>query len=277
MLILRDPTSGGGPGVPSIAISFAVLQLVGAIGLSIILCTAICSSGVKRSSVWMSFCLAWIFSCLSYDLLFFASMQTGDDPGYGICVVQGSLVHAVPVLQAATNLSLIIHTWCFVHSTVSQKTIVMSRRASLLLLIGFPHVLSLSVFLGFLVFGLQNPSTVARDKTGVYCNIFFNRLPSKVTAEFAGMLMLVALVFEVILARQLWRHWHVLKQKSTTYITMIIRVIVFTFSGALVLGLTIVYLTAKADGSGSDFLLATRFTLCLELLEKEPSATIKTD
>ncbi|KAJ8514828.1 hypothetical protein ONZ45_g7667 [Pleurotus djamor] len=254
MLILRDPTSGGGPGVPSIATSFAVLQLVGAIGLSIIVCTAICSSGVKRSSVWMSFCLAWIFSCLSYDLLFFA----------------------VPVLQAATNLSLIIHTWCFVHSTVSQKTIVMSRRASLLLLIGFPHVLSLSVFFGFLVFGLQNPSTVARDKTGVYCNIFFNRLPSKVTAGFAGMLMLVALLFSPanygVIGTFLSK-----SQPPRSYITMIIRVIVFTFSGALVLGLTIVYLTAKADGSGSDFLLATRFTLCLELLEKEPSATIKTD
>ncbi|KAL0958183.1 hypothetical protein HGRIS_000346 [Hohenbuehelia grisea] len=248
----RNATSDDGPGIPSIAISFGVLQFVGGLALSGILCTVLFAQNVKRSMTWISFCIAWIFSCISFNLLFFAGQQTGPiEPNFGLCVVQGALIHSVPVLQAAVSLALVIHTWAFVQSTVTGHP-YLSRRTNLIFLLIFPWVLSLSLFVGFLVFGIQNPSTVHREKTGSYCNIFYKRIPSKVTSGTAGVLVLISLIFEVSLGRILYRHWRLLSGKAA-YLTMAIRVMTFTFVGALVLCLAIVYFASRAR---SEILLA---------------------
>ncbi|KAJ8519778.1 hypothetical protein ONZ45_g3299 [Pleurotus djamor] len=192
---VRDASSEGGPGDPTQATPFAVIQLLGLIFLTIIFATAVFAPSVKRSTPWFSLFIGWIISSTSYNLLFFAQQQLGPDPAFSLCVTQGALIHSVPILQSGTVLSLMIHAWMFIsiqlrragHAPKYQEVI-----NTFLLL--HPYTLSLTAFIGF--FGVRNPETVARDSTGVYCNIFYHRIPSTVTAVIGAFLMLVALFFE---------------------------------------------------------------------------------
>ncbi|KAL0961089.1 hypothetical protein HGRIS_006071 [Hohenbuehelia grisea] len=149
-----------------------------------------------------------------------------------------------------------VQTWAAIHYAIFQKMILL-RRSSLVLLLGGPYTIAASLFTGFLVFGIHNPDTVGRDPTGVYCSIAYNNIPARVTAGLCGVLLFASLVVEVVLGRLLVVHWHKLS-KTGSYLTLIIRVMLFSFVGGVALGLTIVYVTASGNGIGADFLYATR-------------------
>jgi hypothetical protein len=78
--------------------AFIALELVGAGGMLIILATAAFGPGVKRYSTWYSFGASWIFSCISYTLLFIAGQLYREQPDIGLCMVQGALIYAAPTL-----------------------------------------------------------------------------------------------------------------------------------------------------------------------------------
>ncbi|KAL4263146.1 hypothetical protein AB1N83_004894 [Pleurotus pulmonarius] len=242
-------------GNPAVAKPFAIIQLVGGILLFITLVTAVFAKDVKRNFSWISFCTAGILSCVAYDLLFFAGQQTGPPPDPGLCLVQGALVHAVPVMQAGVNLALIAHTWTSVHTAVYQKRMV-SRCNLYILFVAFPYIATIAIFLGFLVFAIQHPQTVERDNTGVYCKIVFDGIPSKITAGISAVLMFVSVVFEVIVARTLTRHWKLLCHSGMPC-SFVIRVLVFSAVGGLVLVLTMVYVVSDGGGTTADFIMAS--------------------
>ncbi|KAG9227574.1 hypothetical protein CCMSSC00406_0000780 [Pleurotus cornucopiae] len=242
-------------GNPAIARPFAIMQLVGGALLLITLVTAILAKDVKRNLSWISFCSASIISCVAYDLLFFVGQQTGPSPDRGLCLVQSALVHAVPVMQAGVNLALIAHTWTSVRAAVYQKNRV-SRCNLFILFVAFPYILTIALFLGFLVFAIQHPQTVERDNMGVYCKIVFDGVPSKITAGISAVLMLVSVIFEVIVARMLIRHWKLLCHSGMPR-SFVIRVLVFSAVGGLVLVLTMVYVVSDGGGTGADFIMAS--------------------
>lgn len=84
---------------PALVRLFLGLQLTGAIGMIITLCTAILSRQVKRNATWYAFCVSWVVSCASYCLLFFAGAQFGPEPSHPLCVTQASLAYAAPALS----------------------------------------------------------------------------------------------------------------------------------------------------------------------------------
>ncbi|KAJ3799264.1 hypothetical protein GGU11DRAFT_666182, partial [Lentinula aff. detonsa] len=73
-------------------------QLSGAIGMAVILFTAIISQKVKRLATWYMFCASWTISCLSYTLLFFVGQIHLPEPKKSICVTQAALMYSVPTL-----------------------------------------------------------------------------------------------------------------------------------------------------------------------------------
>ena len=77
---------------------FVSLQLFGLTGTTIMLVTAMFSSGVPRHSTWFSFMLSWIIYTLSYNLLFFAGQLPGPEPPYGLCLIQSIMVCSAPPL-----------------------------------------------------------------------------------------------------------------------------------------------------------------------------------
>lgn len=78
--------------------AFIALELAGAGGLLIILATAMFGPGVKRYSTWYSFGASWVFSGISYTLLFLTGQLYRPLPNYGLCVVQTALIYAAPTL-----------------------------------------------------------------------------------------------------------------------------------------------------------------------------------
>lgn len=63
---IGDVTSGPNP--PLVRF-FVVVQLLGGIGIALMLLTALISHRVRRHSTWISFCVSWIISVGSYTLL----------------------------------------------------------------------------------------------------------------------------------------------------------------------------------------------------------------
>ncbi|KAJ8518461.1 hypothetical protein ONZ45_g4441 [Pleurotus djamor] len=244
------------PGDPIVSTGFAAMQLTGFLLIAIVLATASLTKDIKRSFTWISFLSAGMLCCICYLLLFFAGQQTGPAPDHGLCVAQAALIHATPALQAATNFALILQTWTAIRFAVYQ-TRILSRPISLILFIMFPYVLFTSLFLGFLMFAVQNPSTILRDNNGVYCKIVFNGIPSKITAGVAAVLMLASLVLEVILGRLLVKNWTLLCKNGVPR-SLVIRVMIFGAAGFGVLSLTLVYVVSNGDGTGSDFIMASR-------------------
>jgi hypothetical protein len=78
---------------------FISLQIIGAVGMSLILLSAFFSTTIKRCSTWYTFCASWIISCLSYSFLFLAG---GTNPLYvpspKLCATQAAFVYSVPTL-----------------------------------------------------------------------------------------------------------------------------------------------------------------------------------
>ncbi|KAJ8519772.1 hypothetical protein ONZ45_g3300 [Pleurotus djamor] len=240
---------------PAGLLAFNILQLIGVVGFVIILSTALLSKHIKRNSTWISFCVGWTIAGVAYLLLLFVDGQNGKEPQFGVCVVQAALVHSVPVLQASTNLSLLIQTWMFVRSTLSQKTAPLPTTVSKFLLLGFPYLLSLSMFLGFLFFGINNPSTVKRRAERVYCDIYLDEIPNIVTSGVTGLLLVVALLFKGLLGLQLYQHWNVLS-KDSACVSMVLRVKVFTLMVAIIFVLTLVYCFTSVNGLPGPVFLA---------------------
>ena len=77
-------------------IAFDVLQIIGLITISIILCIVWFSPHIRRSTAWFSHIFGWSFSCIGYLLLI--GQQTGHPPGPILCLCQAMLLDAFPTL-----------------------------------------------------------------------------------------------------------------------------------------------------------------------------------
>ncbi|KAH9477546.1 hypothetical protein JR316_0009768 [Psilocybe cubensis] len=61
---------------------YVALNIIGLVGMILMVMTASISRKVKRLSTWYSFCVSWILSCSSYLLLFLTGQQTSLNPVY---------------------------------------------------------------------------------------------------------------------------------------------------------------------------------------------------
>ena len=77
---------------------FISLQLFGLFGVAIMLATVLFFRGPLRHPTWISFALSWIIFTVSYTLLFFAGQLAGPEPDYYLCLIQASMIYAVPPL-----------------------------------------------------------------------------------------------------------------------------------------------------------------------------------
>ncbi|PBK72475.1 hypothetical protein ARMSODRAFT_760579 [Armillaria solidipes] len=86
--------------------AFDVLQISGAAGFLLIVLTAVLSRHVQRHSTWLSFCISWIISCISYTLLVFTGTNESEHVPFALCVTQAALIYGAPVLTGSTTFSL---------------------------------------------------------------------------------------------------------------------------------------------------------------------------
>jgi hypothetical protein len=220
---------------------FISFNLFGLFGFLITLVTVLCSRSTPRHSTWFSFAISWIISAISYSLLFWGGNLTGPEPPYTLCLIQGILVYSAPPLTAATTLALVVQIWFLVHSVVTTTSSKAGRMPPMLLtaLLVIPYLLYITILIGTLVVGWYNPHTVRRVGSGMYCN-FSNRIPGRLSTLLVALIMVPAVVLEILICRALRQQWTLFK-RTPDALSMVLRVVAFTFVGILAIALSMVF------------------------------------
>jgi len=230
--------------------AFIGLQLAGGLGFLIIVLTALGSRNVKRNSTWYTFCLAWILSCISYTFIFLVGQQ--DSPNFGVCVTQAAGIYSAPSLTSCGTLAFAIDMLIGVRA--ASASIPPTRRYSITLaLLIVPYVIWVFLLLGFLLFGINNPSFVIKGPNGTYCDLN-SFTPAKISGLIVVSATMLTLLIEGYIATRLFRNRNILKDRQL--IRMTVRVMIFSFLGALGLGVGVAYVIFSKQGPVFDILLA---------------------
>ncbi|KAJ7044840.1 hypothetical protein C8F04DRAFT_598139 [Mycena alexandri] len=231
---------------------FLGLQLSGGVGFTLIVLTALCSRHVKRNSTWYTFCLAWIISCVSYTFIFIVGQQNA--PHFGACVTQAAGIYSAPALTSCGTLAFAIDMLMGVRAA-STKIPPKRRQTITLALLTVPFIIWVILFVGFLVFGINNPAEVVKGPNGTYCDLT-SFTPSKISGLVAVAATLLILIIEGYIGLRLLRNRKLLQDRQLK--TMAIRVMVFSLLGALGLGVGIAYVLFSKQGPAFDIIMAFR-------------------
>ncbi|KAK0189860.1 hypothetical protein F5146DRAFT_1052955 [Armillaria mellea] len=154
--------------VYSFVIAFDTLQVLGLVLLLALLAPALFSSNIKRTATWFGMIVSGIIYCASYLILMFIGGQGGSEPSAAVCLFQACLVHSTPIFGISCALSFVMDLLVSFFCTFWEKTpprvtpIILLASSSLLFLIGG---------LNALVTGLNDPGTVRRNGSQLYCHI----------------------------------------------------------------------------------------------------------
>ncbi|KAF8211691.1 hypothetical protein K438DRAFT_1807733 [Mycena galopus ATCC 62051] len=227
--------------------AFFGLQLGAEVCMFIILLTALGSPTVKRNSTWYTFCFSWILFCISYTFTFIIGQQ--NSPTFGPCVTQAAAIYAAPILTGFTTLALAIDMLLGVRAAITTQIQPARRYSITLALLIVPFVVWLSMFLGFLAFGVSNPTLVRMGPNGTYCDLN-SYTPSKISGLIVVLTTLLTLISEGYVATRLFRNRNLLHDRR--FAAMAIRVMVFSLLGALGLGIGFAYVLFSEQAPAFD-------------------------
>ncbi|KAK7061280.1 hypothetical protein R3P38DRAFT_2828586 [Favolaschia claudopus] len=230
--------------------AFIALQLIGQFGLFVIVLTAVASPNVKRNPTWYTFCVGWILSCVSYTFVFLIGQQ--DAPTFGACVTQAAGIYAAPVLTSLTTLSFAMDMLLDVRAASAHSPLKRSRTITIALLV-IPFFVWIVMFVGFLVFGVKNPSLVGKGPNGTYCDLN-TFIPSKITGLISVLATIVILLIQGYIGVRLFKNRHLLQDRRLA--AMAIRIMIFSLLGALALGIGFAYVLFSAQGPEFDIITA---------------------
>ncbi|KAK7053903.1 hypothetical protein R3P38DRAFT_2853094 [Favolaschia claudopus] len=221
--------------------AFIALQLIGQFGLFVIVLTAVASPNVKRNPTWYTFCVGWILSCVSYTFVFLIGQQ--DSPTFGACVTQAAGIYAAPVLTSLTTLSFAMDMLLDVRAASAHSPLKRSRTITIALLV-IPFFVWIVMFVGFLVFGVKNPSLVGKGPNGTYCDL----------NTFIPLVLHLLLFSQRYIGVRLFKNRHLLQDRRLA--AMAIRIMIFSLLGALALGIGFAYVLFSAQGPEFDIITA---------------------
>ncbi|PPR05080.1 hypothetical protein CVT24_010267 [Panaeolus cyanescens] len=241
-----------------IVYTFVGIQLLSCLGLVALLLSAMLSSKIKRLATWYSFCASWILSCLSYSLLTLGGQQTAPSPNAPLCAVQAALIYSVPPLTSSTTLALLIQILLNFPNPAAETPTVTTTKVLCGLLIG-PYVIFLVLFLGVIVFEVQNPETLVKTVQGTYCN---STDPAwlKVAFSLVAVVSVVILLVQGHLVTQLYAlRRRVVKGESVASpsLTLTIRGFLFVCIGAITLTIAMVFTIKGVQNLAFDIVVST--------------------
>ncbi|KAF8500694.1 hypothetical protein JB92DRAFT_890546 [Gautieria morchelliformis] len=233
---------------------FLALQIAGGhIGMVALLVFAVFSRKVDRDPTFLNFCLTWIFSSIVFSILLYRGTDgntvvnsLGIVPS-SICVLQAALTQGVQVMTAGSTLALVVQLWLSLRASIrgdSIKDIKQARWMTYALLL-MPYILFMVFTLPSIVPGMGtvvvNGSLAQRSiPTNFYCAmILLNPLIRAVSGTTLALLI-IAMVFDVLIIRMLYRHWKVFRHSSPGWqtngvvpLSILLRVILFSVVFAL--------------------------------------------
>jgi hypothetical protein len=227
---------------PALITGFVTVEMLGWIGCFILLLTVVLSRKIQRHATWINLCLAWILSGISFSLLFIGRQQLKDKPNPNLCLLQAALVYASPLLTSSATLSLAIHLLFSIHSSLySVPETERFHRIRTTILVIFPYLTYIAVFIWVVVMGAQHPKAVFRLPSGLICGIKIET-PGRFSAAFVAATTIVTVSIEGVIITEMWRNWRAYKGENKDALVMIIRVLCFSFCSAVSAAVTLVYL-----------------------------------
>jgi len=227
---------------PSLVRTFVVVQLLGGVGISIILLTALISHRVRRHSTWISFCVSWIIYVLSYTLLTFAGRQLGPQPERGLCIIQSGMIYAAPVLTAGTTLALVIQLFVNLAGLISPSNAKVALWRTTVLLV-FPYVLWVIILVESFFVVVKDQNHV--ERSSIYC-ILKSGLLGNISAAIVIALMITVLAFEGYIGFALYRNWRIIRERGeagTQALHMMLRAAVFSVFGILSIVISSIFIS----------------------------------
>ncbi|KAE9383004.1 hypothetical protein BT96DRAFT_1009752 [Gymnopus androsaceus JB14] len=142
-------------------------------------------------------------------LLAIARRQTGPEPAFALCLIQGALIYASPIWLMASACAFALQFHLTVLYYVKQYTGIISHRNKWLPLSTI--ILFIQVTIVLLAIGLLNPQIVQREQ--FYCH-FTNDVGVYAVSLFSVAFATIAVTFEYKSGKLLYQHW---KNKAEYY------------------------------------------------------------
>ncbi|KAF5324360.1 hypothetical protein D9619_011339 [Psilocybe cf. subviscida] len=236
-------------------VTFIVLQLIGAFLFFLILLSAWLSRGARRHRIFFSFCCAWIVYAISYSLLTLAGEQFRPEPNRILCVIQASLIYAVPFLVMGASLGMTVHLLLNVLSSLKPLEVKKHGHPTLIkVLLTLPWLIWTGMFIGVLLFGLLHQQQVAVSPNGTYCVIQDTSIP-KITAISVTVGGISVIGTEVMIGILLYRNLAMADIFGNALGTAI-RILLFTIIGFGALSTGIVFAVTRSRGVQFDVIIA---------------------
>ncbi|KAJ4479079.1 hypothetical protein J3R30DRAFT_3473931 [Lentinula aciculospora] len=193
------------------ALAFNTIEIVGLSGALIIILTAILSSSIHRLSTWYLILGSGAVYSFSMLLLAMTHEQTGPEPQFLVCLVQGALIYSSPIWLMSTSFAFAIqfHLTVLYHVEGYAGRIHRDSKwlpfSTVIFFFGFTVV--------FLVTGIVQPHTVQRNAEQLYCH-FTSNIGVYPVSIFGVAFAAGSAVCEFKSGMLLYRHW---KYKNDFY------------------------------------------------------------
>lgn len=142
--------------------------------LPIILLTMIFSKNVRRGPLLINFVVTAIEVSIFSCLLLYAGVAYGkEDPPFGLCLAQASLlVGSSPAMNVA-GLLIVHQMWSSLRAVTSGRELETERmtRVRVVSSVVVPHVFSLIFIIATAATGSRSPDMVTKSQSGFYCTI----------------------------------------------------------------------------------------------------------
>jgi len=229
--------------VPSTRISqltplFVTLQVIGGqVGLPLFIGTMLFSKKIKRHLMLVNFCGSWIIYSIVYCLTIYNHRLDDHGAGRRLCIAQAVMVHGVVPLSVTAYCALHLQVWMGLRAPLHEGSWIENyRRAILLTMLFAPYVVFVGFCIASLAVVLRLPETLEHD--AYYCTLNFNPLVYAVPG-YAAFVIVIMLSLEVVIGVTLVKRWRALRQMravSSSNLSMIIRISVFSVYGFATLG-----------------------------------------
>jgi len=232
---------------------FIALQILGLIGSIALVLTTTLASTAPRNATWQNFFTSWIISTVSYSLLALSGQLNKPNPAFGVCLAQAGLIYGIPSLTAATTLGLITQIWFNVRALLMQK--VKNERIWTIVILVIPYVVLFSMVIASWVVGMNKPSLVRVIGSGMYCHIGPNSSLGRASAALVALMLLPTLTLEIMICVALRRNWSTFRRMKQS-MSIILRVMIFTFFGILAISLSGIFVFTDSHGAALNIVFA---------------------
>ncbi|KAF9012135.1 hypothetical protein BDZ89DRAFT_1142997 [Hymenopellis radicata] len=178
--------------------AFDTMVVIGFVMIAIVLVPAWRSSEICRLKTWFALMIAGLVYSVSYFLI--VGRQFGEEPAFGLCLLQASLIYAAPVLTSTFSLSFTVELYVILFDAV--RGVGPGRCESSKWFIAIPLIIYFAVLCEVLVTGLLDHTKIVRNPSHVYCHATVS-YPYYVTSIVGLFTFLAVLVLEVVMLHML--------------------------------------------------------------------------